>query len=665
MSEMSVSLTVKEAYIEYGDTTINGVRLRKFQEELFDSLGKYNRILLRAPTGSGKTFTLILGAIKSYLESNLYPVVGIYPSKALVCDQARSVQETLMRMGLKGSGPNSLCSWDNSLKGTGQQEVEQTTFTGKLNINGKDMGKISVNVYILTREVKQIPREFQSPSSPSIVLTVPEYPYMFMTGMNRQSIASRVLEAAMKYSFDEAINELTKREGGVPRSDVRELLDYFSVFFSGYWFVDEFHLYSGISRESMLTLVEMFEKYNSAFKGNKTVVFSSATPVPLKFDKVIDVKTSTGGSKIRGRTKVVFHLVKKNPQENLVNHVVSNATQGQGRKTAVILDRVYYLAELCNKVKDAAVVWGIDKPFGNCRKVTAGLEKEDFIIGNQAMSFGIDLPLELGFIHAHDAETFIQRFGRFGRHGDAEVHVFLEAKYKVVRELKALENKEITYDEFLQLVNKIYEKRVDDGLDEIFFSKVRHDVLIRAFSLIYAISNGEQVYGPASKWYPQKLDLEKVNPSKIRPSYDDYFNVFAYRPGGLKGKWCDGNEDDLFSLIRNFRYRVEEGCFTNQILRESPGIIPRKLDYIECSFMPFTEFLERLGPSLVLQRQKYSILMGGMEEFKDSYVVLLTRDCVNWKNFTEMARLVSTYESAIPIYMDEDMEVAVGLALFI
>ncbi|MCQ4448391.1 MAG: DEAD/DEAH box helicase [Sulfolobales archaeon] len=656
---MSVSLTVKEAYIEYGDTTINGVRLRKFQEELFDSLGKYNRILLRAPTGSGKTFTLILGAIKSYLERNLYPVVGIYPSRALVYDQARSVQETLKRMGLVSSGGNSSSSGNQSLQGAGQGGEEQTTFTGRLNINGKDMGEISIKVYILTREVKQIPREFQFPSSPSIVLTVPEYPYMFMTGMNRQRVASRVLEAAMKYSFDDAINELTKRDGGVPRSDVRELLNYFSVFFNGYWFVDEFHLYSGISRESMLTLVEMFEKYNSVFEGNKTVVFSSATPVPLKFDKVIEVKTSTEGSKIRGRTKVVFHLVGKNPQENLVNYVVSNPTQGQGRKTAVILDRVYYLADLCSKVNDAAVVWGIDKPFGNCRKVTAGLEKEDFIIGNQAMSFGIDLPLELGFIHAHDAETFIQRFGRFGRHGDAEVHVFLEADYKVVSGLKALQNREITYDEFLQLVNGIYGKRVDDGLDGIFFSKARHDVLIRAFSLIYAISNGEQVYDLVRNWYPGQ-----VNPLTIRPSYDDYFNVFAYRPGGLTGKWCDGNEDDLFSLIRNFRYS-NNYCFTDEILRESPGIVPRKLENVKCSFMHFSEFNESLRPRLVLRRQNYSVLMGGMKEFQDSYVVILTRDCVNWENFTEMARLVATYESAIPIYKDDDMKVAVGLALFI
>ena len=65
-------------------------------------------------------------------------------------------------------------------------------------------------------------------------------------------------------------------------------------------------------------------------------------------------------------------------------------------------------------------------------------------------------------------------------------------------------------------------------MDGIFFSKVRHDVLIRAFSLIYAISNGEQVYDLVRNWYPEKL-----NPLKLRPSYDDYFNVFAYRPGGL------------------------------------------------------------------------------------------------------------------------------------
>ncbi|ADX82111.1 DEAD/DEAH box helicase [Sulfolobus islandicus] len=630
--EMSYVTTINDTYIEEGETIINGIKLRKFQEELFDSLGKYDRILLRAPTGSGKTFTLILGAIKSYIEGTLYPVVGIYPSRALVYDQARSVNETLTRMGLNKEGEK---------------------FTGRLYINGEDKGDFSIKIHVLTSEVKEIPKEFQFPTSPSIIFTVPEYPYMFMTGMNKQNVASQVLEASMKYNFEEAIKSLSLRRG-----EVRELLNYFSVFFNGYWFIDEFHLYSGIARNSMLTLVEMYEKFNSVVKGNKTIVFSSATPVPININKVLDVKTSEKGSKVRKRTRVIFHLAKGNPQEELVNYI--SEKKNADTKTAVIIDRVYYVAELCKKVNDAAVVWGLDKSFGNCRKVNKGLEKENFIIGNQAMSFGIDLDLDEGFIHAHDAETLIQRLGRFGRHGEgeAEVLVFIDAKAKVVDELRKID-KELNYDDFLNLINKIYERRVDDKLDEIFFSKIRHDVLIRAFSLIYAISQGEQVYNLVKSWYPQNVDS-----LKIRPAYEDYFYVFAYRPGNLKGQWCDGGSDELFSMIRNFKYR-EDGCFTNETLKESPGIIPRKTDNVKCSFMTFEEFNTKLGPRLVLKKQGYSILMGGMKEFKDSYVVLLTKDCVNWNNFSEMAKLVSTYENAIPIYKDDEMKVVIGLALFI
>jgi CRISPR-associated endonuclease/helicase Cas3 len=91
----------------------------------------------------------------------------------------------------------------------------------------------------------------------------------------------------------------------------------------------------------------------------------------------------------------------------------------------------------------------------------------------------------------------------------------------------------------------------------------------------------------------------------------------------------------------------------------------RKLENVKCGFMHFKEFNERLAPRLVLKRQGYSILMGRMKEFSNSYVILLTRECVNWENFSEMAKLVSTYESAIPIYKDEDMNVVIGLAVFI
>ena len=50
-------------------------------------------------------------------------------------------------------------------------------------------------------------------------------------------------------------------------------------------------------------------------------------------------------------------------------------------------------------------------------------------------------------------------------------------------------------------------------------------------------------------------------------------------------------------------------------------------------FVHFKEFNERPAPRLVLKRQGCSILMGRMKEFSNSYVILLTRECVNWEKF--------------------------------
>ena len=649
-----ISFTVKEAYIEEGDAIINGIRLRRFQEELFNSLGKYRRILLRAPTGSGKTFTLILAAIKSRLEAQYYPVVGIYPSKALVYDQARSICETLRKMGLR--------QYENR-------------FIGDIVINGENKGSTELNIYVVTSESRRgivtaeddcwqgdIPSDYP-PSVIPIVLTVPEYPYMIITAMNRQYTASRIIEAALKYDFDDAVRVL----GGL-RSEVRELYNDFARAFNGYWFIDEFHLYSGLARKSMLALIEMFEKYNSVIKSNKSVVFSSATPVPISVDKAIEVKTVDKGSRIRKATHVVFHLSTHNPQEELVNYV----QEGGEVRTAVILDRIYYIAELCRRVKDAAVVWGLDIAYGNCRKVEKGLDREKFIIGNQAMSFGIDIDLDKGFIHAHDAETLIQRFGRFGRHGNgaAEVHVFIEAGAKAIHELSSVKGKDVSYEEFLDLIRKIYRERIYDKLDEIFFSRIRYDVMIRVFALTYAVSQGEHVYSLARQWYPSNEALINGRPIHeiLRPSYDEYFYVFAYRPGGLRGRWCEGGEDELFSMLRNFAYDHYNHCFTKNPLKEMPAIIPseRKIGSVKCDFMTFNDFSRSLSPRLILQRQGMSVPMSRMREFENSYVVMLTRECTDWgSDFPEMARLVSTYENAIPIYRDEQLTTVIGLALFI
>jgi CRISPR-associated endonuclease/helicase Cas3 len=40
---------------------------------------------------------------------------------------------------------------------------------------------------------------------------------------------------------------------------------------------------------------------------------------------------------------------------------------------------------------------------------------------------------------------------------------------------------------------------------------------------------------------------------------------------------------------------------------------------------------------------------GKIPELDNTYVILLTKKCVKWDNFNEMARTVASYASALPV----------------
>lgn len=625
-----MEVVIKETYIEEGQLSINGVKLRKFQEELYHSLGKYRRVLLRAPTGSGKTFTLIVSLMKS--TENGLPVIGIYPSRALVYDQYESVRATLMKLGFSYDGKD--------------------TFTGSFN-GGKE---VSIKVVRLTSETskgayEELSKYIPTPTRLLLLLTVPEYPYMFLSTLGKSAEASRLIELGMKMrepNFREVQRELGSKLTSY------NLLNDFAMYFNGFFFIDEFHLYDGIERASLKTLLDMIEFYWGETNTSNTIVFSSATPVDVKVDRVIEANFGLG-SKIRKKTKVVFHLVSGNPQEELVNYVLSRNFQGE-KKVGIILDRVYYIAELCNKAKwnNVGLLWGLDISYGVCQKKQY-IRDSNIVVGNNAISFGIDVPdLDLGFITAHDAETLIQRFGRFGRgggEGEAEVHIFVESTSKVVNELKAVKGKEINYEEFVELINKIYERRINDKLDELEFSRVRGNAVFNAFLLSYLIANGVQAEGQVKKAW--RTVSETIN---LRPSLEEYFRVFAFRPGGIKARICDkGESEDFFTLVRNFSYRG--GCFDlSNTLKEYPYLLVDSLEGIEeCKLMPFSDFVRKTRhPSVVLGQNEIvipeSAIMKRLEALKDTYVLLITRKCVDWgSEFSEMVKVVASYASALPV----------------
>ncbi|AOL17543.1 ATP-dependent helicase [Sulfolobus sp. A20] len=625
--------------------------MRKFQEELFYSLGKHERILLRAPTGSGKTFTLIVSLLKT-LDSGI-PVTGIYPSKALVYDQYESLKNTLLRMGFSNNGDH---------------------FIGKIKVDGinglpqieKD---VKLRIVRLTADTKKevfqsLENFFPNPSELLLVLTVPEYPYMYLSALGKSQYFSQLIEMVMK--GERAIN--------VSKAPFLNLLNDFSRFFNGYFFIDEFHLYNGIERSSLNVLIDMVEFYWRYTPTRHSIVFSSATPTSITVDKTITADTGKGNSMIRKRTKVVFHLVlggKRsstsdqntsnyslgNPQEALVNYITSMGQQPE-KKTGIILDRVYYIAELCSKINwsDVALIWGLDQSYGKCVKKDVGRDSR-VIVGNSAVSFGIDIPdLDLGFITSNDPETLIQRFGRFGRVNKgsvggqtAEVHIFVEASKRVIDALQGANGKELTYEEFIQLINKMYQERIYDELDSLEFSRLREKVIFDTFLLVYNIANGELAYTTVNENW-RDIDT-RIN---IRPSSEDYFNVFAFRPGGIEGNICENpGKEDFFTLLRNFRYSSEGDCFQlSQPLKEYPYLLLDNLNGIEeCKITTFQDFINKAShPNIVLVKNGIiKTRPRDIEALKYTYVIPITKKCIKWGNFSSMARYVASYAPALTI----------------
>ena len=106
-----MEIFLEETFLEEGRTEINGIRLRKFQEVLYNIIeegskkGGTNKIVIKAPTGSGKTFSLLIMLIDAL--DNRLPVVGMYPSRVLVYDQGKSVLNTLRTMNFEIDGESN------------------------------------------------------------------------------------------------------------------------------------------------------------------------------------------------------------------------------------------------------------------------------------------------------------------------------------------------------------------------------------------------------------------------------------------------------------------------------------------------------------------------------------------------------------------------------
>lgn len=360
------------------------------QAAMLNDWDAHNAFVLVTKTGSGKTRAVALPIMKRH-ESAVF----VYPTNALISNQARAIQQLM-------------CD-----EGTTYREWTPETANDKL--GDEEYALVQVNADTLERFRK----EWKLAHKGDALLRLLRQDKRKLVLVNPDIL---FLIFALQY-------------GRASTEAVGHLQAYKTVVF------DEFHLYNGVELAHALFMIHLARRM-SAFK---RVVLLSATPNPevrphldaLLKPKEVDANVSVPQAIIGERT--VAHDVELLSLPTIRDDVVETAQEkvlglanelrllqaanahanarGDYVPCVVILNSVVNTIAL----EDALVSAGIArKDIAPIRGLSARSSRDVrgklLVIGTSAIEVGIDFQADYLLFEAGDAASFMQRFGRIGRH---------------------------------------------------------------------------------------------------------------------------------------------------------------------------------------------------------------------------------------------------------
>lgn len=375
------------------------IRLRIYQSQLLHCNDK--RILLEAPTSSGKTLAYLLRALESTERGPRYrTTIIVYPTNALAWDQALSLHTLMTR--IMGKRVNlTVESNEDTRWRTEDPNAEVDLYV----LNGETLAALSQESR--TPEGKSIIEQFRKNQAEArIILTNPEILYyMFL------------------YKFAKAENLI----------DVifQEKTPNLLVF-------DEFHLYHGYS---LATITYMLAYLKELFD---QIIFSSATPISIEsiihepYQRIF-ANPSTEGDVVRHPTELDIEstgtILSSDDIPNIKRLVDQyyNACKDrtQNVKVLVILNSIMTCVGLQKNLEkyypgEVTSIHGL-VPSGS--RPRDKFEFKSIVVGTSAIEVGIDFDVSSLIIEAHDYSTFVQRLGRGARHDSCSVFAFLPELY--------------------------------------------------------------------------------------------------------------------------------------------------------------------------------------------------------------------------------------------
>lgn len=483
--EVTARFQVSPVYMAEGSTKLGRWTLRRFQEEVLDSISGRRDVVLSAPTGAGKTLSLFLG------ESGM---VGLYPNNTLLLDQQRSV-DRILRIALEARLAKSIRA-DSGSSGVDLLRVYELGEGSRLPVSparrlavvllsGRyiprerdESGRlVPKREYIMERLVRPICYPERLGDLPYvIVLGTPDTAFMILSGIYRDfERVGYALHDAIVGSVEGAnLDQLLSDYGVATSKELKSIATIRDCLLHYPWFIDEYHLYGLYEASLVLPLVHVYRDYVG---WDNPIVFSSATPKGPLFERImkelnprlIRAEISTSGSRealVRGETTVEIISVEV-PGRGLskwfqlgyrVGEIVSGRlyeireVAGAGGNIFIVVDRVNQvppIVALLNK-------HGMHPECSVAIRPDGCADSSNIVVGSESISQGIDREnVRYGIVTSYNWASLIQRFGRIGRKTTSKIILVLPAGRKQYP-LEELDGRIVNYNDFVDKVKETY-----------------------------------------------------------------------------------------------------------------------------------------------------------------------------------------------------------------
>jgi len=565
----SFSFSINPVYVESGSVNLGRWVLRRFQEEVMDAVSGGKDSLLVAPTGSGKTLSLLLGR---------YGAVGVYPNNTLLLDQKRSINKVLLNAfdarvsySYSVNGVDVLTLYDlgsSSLPNSDSRRVAVVLLSGKY---------VGYDDFVSKREVilhNIVQRFCYDSDSPYVVtLTTPDTALLIMIGMYRNfERAGYMIHNVILSALRGVPVDFVLKQDYLNVSDLGDIAQIRQCLLKYFWFIDEFHLYGAYEASGLIPVLKTYRDYVG---WDEPIVLSSATPRGVLYERIssmYNLKTispvisDTGDSSgfVRGETDVeVIHVDAPGRGKwfkvgDYLPFIVMDKMDeikrviNMGGRVFIVTDRINQVPRIVYTLVDSGLQpeCGVSIPPPVCSD-----KEELLLVGSESVSQGIDREnVKFGIITGHNWATLIQRFGRIGRKTNSKIIIVTPMTNN--GPLSSLDGKTVSYSEFVNTVVNDFPK-IEMRLPQ---TKEIQDVLtIRENLLEYA-----SVVGFAHVSKPKgtldslsRIIVKRGNIlDRIFAPIDAVSNIMLFRSSGFDVlvEYSENHSfiSDVASVLRNF-----------------------------------------------------------------------------------------------------------------